>query len=231
MEEEIQKIKERLNKLEKENKKLRKNNENKYQEENSQSKKISRRKFLKKLGAGALGLGALSMPASAAFQKLSTQNWAQSNFNQYTDTQAANAAPIQTVNGQTGNINIDTGSVPSGTIVMWNGGPSSVPSGWTLCDGNNGAPDLRNRFVTGAGDEYSVGDTGGEKEHRLTEAELPSHNHDYTDRYYSNDNDGIQGKYSDDSYDIENKTTGSVGNDEAHENRPRFYAIAYIMKL
>jgi len=80
--------------------------------QNSKSKtneKISRRGFLKKLGLGAVGLGAASMipSASANFQKLTTQKWAKSNFNQYTNTQAANAAPIQTINGQTGTVNLD----------------------------------------------------------------------------------------------------------------------------
>ena len=127
----------------------------------------------------------------------------------------------------------NAGGVPSGTIVMWSGGPSNIPSGWTLCDGNNGAPDLRNRFVTGAGDEYAVGDTGGEKEHRLTEAELPSHNHTY-DKGNNNNQDTEEGGsvYSPHSNSgLTTDNTVSTGGDEPHENRPRFYAIAYIYKL
>ena len=50
---------------------------------------------------------------------------------------------------------------PSGGIVMWSGSVASIPSGWLLCDGTNGTPDLRNRFIVGAGSTYAVGATGG----------------------------------------------------------------------
>jgi len=68
--------------------------------------------------------------------------------------------------------------VPFGAIILWSG--SEIPSGWALCDGTNGTPDLRDRFVVGAGSTYSVGDTGGSfttDGHTLTEAEMPSHAH------------------------------------------------------
>ena len=57
---------------------------------------------------------------------------------------------------------------------MWSGLQSNIPSGWYLCDGNNGTPDLRNRFIVGAGTggNYSRGDTGGS-----TTATLVSHSH------------------------------------------------------
>ena len=51
--------------------------------------------------------------------------------------------------------------VPIGTISMWSGTLASVPAGWQVCDGTNGTPDLRNKFVVGAGNTYSVGATGG----------------------------------------------------------------------
>jgi len=47
----------------------------------------------------------------------------------------------------------------NGIIVMWAGSEETIPSGWKLCDGNNGTPDLRDRFVIGAGSAYSVDDT------------------------------------------------------------------------
>lgn len=50
------------------------------------------------------------------------------------------------------------GAVPSGIIIMWSG--STVPSGWYLCDGNNGTPNLLNKFVIGAGGTLSPGATG-----------------------------------------------------------------------
>jgi hypothetical protein len=52
-------------------------------------------------------------------------------------------------------------AVPSGGIIMWSGSISSVPSGYYLCDGSNGTPNLKDSFVVGAGNTYSVGNTGG----------------------------------------------------------------------
>jgi hypothetical protein len=96
--------------------------------------------------------------------------------------------------------------VPVGGIIMWSGSVASVPGGWALCNGSNGTPDLRDRFVMGAGSTYAVGATGGStsgttssdgahshtattasagdhshtvtvNNHTLTVAQLPSHNH------------------------------------------------------
>jgi len=50
---------------------------------------------------------------------------------------------------------------PAGGIIIWSGAIGAVPSGWYLCDGTNGTPDLRNRFIVGAGSTYSVGGNGG----------------------------------------------------------------------
>ena len=50
---------------------------------------------------------------------------------------------------------------PSGGIIIWSGSVASIPSGWYLCNGSNGTPDLRDRFVVGAGSTYAVADTGG----------------------------------------------------------------------
>ena len=65
-------------------------------------------------------------------------------------------------------------SFPSGGIIMWSGAENAIPSGWVLCNGSNSTPDLRNRFVVGAGtgSNYSVGDTGGSND-----ATLVSHSH------------------------------------------------------
>ena len=52
-----------------------------------------------------------------------------------------------------------TGSFLSGMIIMYNS--ATAPSGWYLCDGNNGTPDLRDRFIVGAGNSYSLNATGG----------------------------------------------------------------------
>lgn len=51
--------------------------------------------------------------------------------------------------------------LPRGIITMWSGATNAVPSGWALCDGNNGTPNLKDRFIVGAGQSYDVGNTGG----------------------------------------------------------------------
>jgi len=76
----------------------------------------------------------------------------------------------------------DSGETPSsifppGGIIMWSGLISAIPTGWALCDGNNSTPDLRDRFIVGAGSTYSRNDTGGANSVTLTENEMPSHDH------------------------------------------------------
>jgi microcystin-dependent protein len=70
--------------------------------------------------------------------------------------------------------------VPSGGIIMWSGSIASIPSGWNLCDGTNGTPDLRNRFVVGAGSSYAVNATGGADSVTLIEAQIPGHAHTFS---------------------------------------------------
>lgn len=52
-------------------------------------------------------------------------------------------------------------SFPSGGIILWSGSVAAIPSGWVLCNGSNSTPDLRDKFVIGAGSTYAVGATGG----------------------------------------------------------------------
>lgn len=71
-------------------------------------------------------------------------------------------------------------SIPSGIIAMWSGASNAIPSGWFLCDGNNNTPDLRNRFIVGAGSSYEVGATGGSDTVTLSTNQMPSHNHSHS---------------------------------------------------
>lgn len=72
----------------------------------------------------------------------------------------------------------DSGSgIPSGLISMWSGEASNIPEGWTLCDGTNGAPDLTDKFIIGAGGSRSIGDSEGQAEVTLAEGNLPAHSH------------------------------------------------------
>ena len=97
--------------------------------------------------------------------------------------------------------------MPLGAIMVWSGTDATVPSGWHICDGGTyggkASPDLRDRFVIGAGGSYAVGDTAGPAtyngtitptgsvtvgDHQLSTAELPIHSHGYTEysRLFSN---------------------------------------------
>jgi hypothetical protein len=69
--------------------------------------------------------------------------------------------------------------VPKGVIVMWSGTITNIPSGWALCDGTNGTPDLRDRFIVGARQ-----DDGGVAKTNITgsltnsgDGQIPSHTH------------------------------------------------------
>ena len=85
---------------------------------------------------------------------------------------------------------VQTNGFPSGGIAMWSGSIASIPSGWFLCNGSNGTPDLRDRFIVGAGSTYAVAATGGSATvtpagsisgsvggTELTEAQMPRHWH------------------------------------------------------
>lgn len=123
------------------------------------------------------------------------------------------------------------GALPVGAIVLWSGAADQIPSGWLLCDGTQGTPDLRGRFVVGAGGSYAVGNTGGEASHRLTVSEMPSHSHrldkwlDYSDRTQTGVMVDTACKMS-----TGGLSTSSAGSGSAHENRPPYYALCYIMR-
>ena len=71
-------------------------------------------------------------------------------------------------------------SVPTGFIGMWSGSIATIPAGWGICDGSSGRPDLRDRFIVGAGSTYSIGNTGGANAVTLIEANLPAHTHSFS---------------------------------------------------
>lgn len=136
-----------------------------------------------------------------------------------------------------------------GMIVMWSG--ATVPSGWLLCDGtgtlSNGqpVPDLRGRFILGAGVDTYIGDTGGTSSHshtinveghRLTEAQMPSHSHGVPVSVLA-----WRGPYQDSSvmFSGGNTQSGRTGGDQPHahgasasvsKHLPPYYALAFIIK-
>lgn len=65
-----------------------------------------------------------------------------------------------------------------GLIVMWSGAIVDIPKGWHLCDGTDGTPDLRDRFMLGAGLSVAPGDIGGSLLHNhLASADPDEHTH------------------------------------------------------
>lgn len=147
-------------------------------------------------------------------------------------------------------------AIPTGVICMWSGESTAIPSGWHLCDGEEGTPDLRDRFIVGAGSSYDVGDIGGSDSVTLSTSQIPSHMHSIGshshDVYLVNPNHGSSsGRYiglysgstnpgaanSVDNNAARGQTetasgnTGSAGSGSSHENRPPYYALCFIMKL
>lgn len=112
----------------------------------------------------------------------------------------------------------------SGMIAIWSGAILNIPSGYVLCDGNNGTPDLRNKFIPGSGDTYAPGDTGG----------VDSQTHDFTgaghDHSIPNTNTcpGAGANLCLSGTDTGNKA--AAGTTDAAENRPQYYSLCYIMK-
>lgn len=122
---------------------------------------------------------------------------------------------------------IEIGSVPTGIISMWHGLISAIPSGYLLCDGTNGTPDLRARFVRGAAALSEAGSVGGSDTHQLSIAEMPAHTH-----AVGADTSAGGSSTCFDRGDIRDSsnTSDSTGGDGAHNNMPAFYEILYIMK-
>ena len=132
---------------------------------------------------------------------------------------------------------IGYGTVPVGGIIMWSGSRNDIPAGWALCDGTDGTPNLCDRFIVGAGNQYLVGATGGTNEVTLTVEQMPSHQHDY--KFYGADNTGgwdsdnyfydRSAHYKDDRH-LNTKHTENTGGGQPHENRPPYYALCFIMR-
>ena len=124
----------------------------------------------------------------------------------------------------------------TGMIIMWSGAANAIPSGFVLCNGSNSTPDLRGKFVVGYHDsngDYDVGDTGGAETVTLTTNEMPEHSH--ATRWwpsggaYNLSYPGLPG-HSGGNVSGSGHGTQTAGSGNAHENRPPYYALCFIMK-
>ena len=145
--------------------------------------------------------------------------------------------------------------IPIGGIIIWSGSAAAIPTGWLLCNGASGTPDLRNRFVVGAGSTYAVAATGGAATVTLTTGQLPPHTHTFSGTTNTTgahthsggvSNTGIYSQVGNATQNLHpvitatgsagdhahtfSGTTGSIGSGTAHENLPPYYALCYIMK-
>jgi len=110
--------------------------------------------------------------------------------------------------------------VETGSIILWSGAIVDIPAGYVLCDGNNGTPDLRDKFVPGAGGAYAVGSAGG------------SNTHGHTDNFSVQDSTSEQ-VIASGSGAAAPETPHGHGLDGAviaADGRPPYYSLAYIMK-
>ncbi|HMP75132.1 MAG TPA: hypothetical protein PKE12_02435 [Kiritimatiellia bacterium] len=74
-------------------------------------------------------------------------------------------------------LSVDYSGVPAGVVILWSGAISNIPSGWALCDGANGTPDLRSRFVAGASNSNEMRTVVGANSLVLSSNQLPAHSH------------------------------------------------------
>ena len=149
-------------------------------------------------------------------------------------------------------------TIPPGLIAIWSGSTGSIPSGWVICDGSNGTPNLRDSFIVGAGNNYAVGAAGGS-----ADSIIVSHTHATTvstqsltgslvnisetfavdgtasgvftkgastGRTFVYNDNGDTGSISFDGTHTHTVTNASTGTSGTGTNLPPYYALAFIMK-
>lgn len=113
-------------------------------------------------------------------------------------------------------------TLPRGIIAEWHQPIVDIPAGWTLCDGTNGTPDLRDKFIRGAGGADDPGDIGGNDVHQHTFTG-DGHGHDLLGgTMIPLPGGGI--------VDSITTTDPAVGTTDSGSTIPAYYALAYIMK-
>jgi hypothetical protein len=147
---------------------------------------------------------------------------------------------------------------PVGGIILWSGSIAAIPATWQLCDGTNGTPNLRDRFIVGAGSTYAVGATGGSANavvaaHSHTASSSvsdPGHNHSPTGARFVQTGGSVEfngfgtgAAFSDEGISRStvtgtrvtgisvSTTVASAGVSGVNANLPPYYALCYIMKV
>lgn len=110
--------------------------------------------------------------------------------------------------------------LPTGIILLWYGAIGNIPAGYVICDGNNGTPDLRNKFIVGAGDTYAVDAVGGAATHTHAFS-ANAHNHTLA-----------AGAFVQAGLDFNTTTDDKIatGTTDVSSTLPPYHALAYIMK-
>jgi hypothetical protein len=194
---------------------------------------------------GALTYGGVTLSNSVT----GTGSMALSASPTFTGTPIAPTASITTDNTQIATTAFVRDIIPTGIISMWSGSIASIPTGWLICDGTNGTPDLRDRFVVGAGSTYAVAATGGSANATLVShthtasVTDPGHTHATTPTTPlvgtvagSHPGGAAANPGTPSNLSINNAFTGisvtnsTEGSSATNANLPPYYALAYIMK-
>ena len=187
-----------------------------------------------------------------AYGRTPSEIWMQTGYSYKFVIQTSAAVTLQTLDNiypilQTATATVSP--IPTGAIFLWSGSIGSIPSGYVICDGTNSTPDLRDRFIIGAGNSYAVAATGGS-----TDAIIVTHTHTatsvVTDPGHAHVLPSGQGSspgsnsylgssnLSGTALNTSSATTGitvattnaSTGTSGTDANLPPYYALAYIMK-
>lgn len=169
------------------------------------------------------------------------------------------AFPRSTIKLMRYSVESTASSVPQGSIIPWYGSSENIPNGFALCDGKNGTPDLRDRFLVGAGSSYALGNIGGAASVLLSEDNIANHRHlmfvpgyrtlgrgyfyqSLTNSTYVSVGGNSSSGSCEEKYNMVAAASSSVpsigltgyagtNHPKPFDNRPPYYALYYLMKL
>jgi hypothetical protein len=124
--------------------------------------------------------------------------------------------------------------IPKGGIIMWSGAVDQIPDGWALCDGSNGTPDLRDRFIVGAGSGYAVATKGGnsfinlQHSHGYSGTTSYGYGYDFDQRTKSSSTMPTINEHHTHTF---SGTTDNGPLSSAQDIKPPYFALAFVMKL